>query len=847
VSDVKSPTEGPSLHLAGLEWTGPRIAHTIRYTNESWQPEFGRIGDTAYHGVACAGAGTDMHVVALAGGQIVHTIRYPDESWQPGSLQKVQDVVRTGGPTAFSAVACAGVGGDLHVIGVGGGRLYHTIRYAGGGWQSSFGDLNSAVSAAPSQFSAVACAGAGGDLHVIGVADGRLHHTIRYASGGWQRFNNIHQVVTSGDPGQFTAVSCAVAGDNLHVTGLAGARINHTFRDAAGRWQTSFGDVQNAIPGSPAQFSTVACAGTRTDLHVVGVAAGRAYHALRRGDGSWQPFTIVPSRDAPVTFSSLAAGAQAGTTIQFLLDGRAYFTKLKELLYKVIAGPGAQYPLSPSLPGEPTIENVLVAAGAAGRRVDATVWDGGAVLKSLFGAPSGTAFKKRLDGRATEHRGNVRVYTEPYVARTSTLAWLPTSFAVTTSAQHQKLALFSFAGRKVALVGGINIGNVDWDDAGHPVDITRPDHQPRHDTAVLVGEGTAAAVEQELDRRWSKSGISPIADPSGYYVKLGFWAIEPDMCLDSCPKGGISRSSAGPVSADPVASAPSDSAMRATGLRTISEGALPVSEIREALVQRIASAESYVYLEGFTCHNTDIILALQSRLAARPDLTVIVVLPDYGYRGDWSKVRTDERCESFWSRSAWFVLTLRFAASFELTDGRTVRAADRPIWTLTPERGPLEYSMLSFGSGLQLEQVQLGRVRRVGLAPGRKIYLCAPYRRSGGKLTAIYVHSKLAIVDDRVALVGSANFNHRSMSSDGEFSVLLEGPAVRPLIREPLFAHWGMSDAASWKSRLDAAVSSTSDGVVMLPLDTAKMYDHSVAADFRLGSFEDAIGFSSQW
>lgn len=58
----------------------------------------------------------------------------------------------------------------------------------------------------------------------------------------------------------------------------------------------------------------------------------------------------------------------------------------------------------------------------------------------------------------------------------------------------------------------------------------------------------------------------------------------------------------------------------------------------------------------------------------------------------------------------------------------------------------------------------------------------------------IHVHNKVLIVDDRVALVGSANLNGRSMHWDSEAALLLEAPEHIAQLRDALFAHWWFAD-----------------------------------------------------
>ncbi|MFN3287707.1 MAG: hypothetical protein ACK40H_04600, partial [Sphingomonadaceae bacterium] len=102
--------------------------------------------------------------------------------------------------------------------------------------------------------------------------------------------------------------------------------------------------------------------------------------------------------------------------------------------------------------------------------------------------------------------------------------------------------------------------------------------------------------------------------------------------------------------------------------------------------------------------------------------------------------------------------------------------------------------------GEWLQARALGRLRRalgerVGLyALGRRAAMTEAERRlvahRGAAFGAgmIYVHSKLAIADDALALVSSANINHRSFGWDSEYGALWHDPAGVRAFRERLWA-----------------------------------------------------------
>jgi hypothetical protein len=151
------------------------------------------------------------------------------------------------------------VGSELQMIGVAGGKLWHTIR-TDSGWQSSFGLVEGVESNDPGPFTAISCAGVGNELQMIGVAGGKLWHTIRHADGTWQPFFGLVEGVESNDPGPFTAISCAGVGSELQMIGVAGGQLWHTIRTDSG-WQSSFGLVEGVESNDPGRFAAISCGG----------------------------------------------------------------------------------------------------------------------------------------------------------------------------------------------------------------------------------------------------------------------------------------------------------------------------------------------------------------------------------------------------------------------------------------------------------------------------------------------------------------------------------------------------------------------------------------------------------
>lgn len=82
---------------------------------------------------------------------------------------------------------------------------------------------------------------------------------------------------------------------------------------------------------------------------------------------------------------------------------------------------------------------------------------------------------------------------------------------------------------------------------------------------------------------------------------------------------------------------------------------------------------------------------------------------------------------------------------------------------------------------------------------GNRFRIFIPYTAGG---TAIYVHSKMMIVDDEIVRIGSANMNNRSLGLDSECDMFIDAtrpgnghavPAIRNLRERLLAEHTGLS------------------------------------------------------
>ncbi|MGH2442780.1 MAG: phospholipase D-like domain-containing protein, partial [Chloroflexota bacterium] len=175
-------------------------------------------------------------------------------------------------------------------------------------------------------------------------------------------------------------------------------------------------------------------------------------------------------------------------------------------------------------------------------------------------------------------------------------------------------------------------------------------------------------------------------------------------------------------------------------VRTVPRGFYPFAPsgeygIRHALLAGIRSAQRFIYLENQYLWAPEIIEALCERLNHAPDpFRITIVLPADAYSGKYDNDR----------------------------HVRLMRRADAG-------RGRFEaYSLWTAGPASS---------------------------RTGHQYRSIYVHAKVAIVDDAWFIAGSANLNMRGIATDTEMDVQAPAPEVARRLRVQLWSeHLGMSE-----------------------------------------------------
>lgn len=483
--------------------------------------------------------------------------------------------------------------------------------------------------------------------------------------------------------------------------------------------------------------------------------------------------------------------------VKFLLDGEEFFKELAVQLDKVIAAPPSRDTYVRlafweadewcmiDRAGQRTVGAMLRAAADAGHTVQFIYWKpgglAGEILKTAWELPPAMpAYQSKtrhtVGPNNDEVKGSIQVYQEVH------RGW----FFGTTN--HQKMAIFSIGGKLTAIVGGINLTEKSYARVSHEPDAApeSPDYPELitlfrtlgvakadeaearwrtknwHDTAVALTGPAAAAVEEEWLRRWGKRRPSPRVAP----VKA-------------------------------PTQAPVEGGHDVTILTTNSELRTRETHIREAMCERIRAAKRYVYLENYVLSDPLLVAALADRLRATKDLVVFFV------------AGKDNAPYSFLNRMTWLRLVIAAGGEGTLSlEGRDkVEKIEKNLLDRVVSGG-------DFSDPLLVDQVKLffnpwfsydelryrtpqGEQRRVRLgkicgAQSNRVLFAYP---SHGALEAdddsLYVHSKLVLVDDETAFIGSANLSYRSMVYDGEICARIDGSAAKD-IRVALFKHFDL-------------------------------------------------------
>jgi phosphatidylserine/phosphatidylglycerophosphate/cardiolipin synthase-like enzyme len=546
-------------------------------------------------------------------------------------------------------------------------------------------------------------------------------------------------------------------------------------------------------------------------------------------------------------------GGTAQGSFNFIIDGRAYFPVLRDLLLAVQAG---HYSASGiTIPPQPTFENLIKGISSAGKKAYVLLWDTNPI-QHMIENNDVLKFHMRnwLYGRdarrnaetfaALKNLPNVETSLQVYHAYRWWKPALPAGYGSVQflNSQHQKIVVVSVNNVKCALVGGFNIITPSYfDDPDHPMYDKPNNFHAWHDCAVLLQGPIVDIVEQEFDRRWIQTATNAAVLNQGTYAKVACWQINHDSCLDEyqvCSKDKPLPSQI--LYQDLATSGPQ---YPIDVLITNSEFSDAVTQVKDKLLAQIQAAQDYIYFENFTFHDVSLVRAIINKLrSASENFRCIILIPHPTKGND----HEDQLGQFYLSRMAFAAMLL---STHEWTETEAdfkhaikLKRDHLQSWKVTiPDDKPIEYATfdysLSSGGGSKslpikdvINVVPTDNSRLIFTSPARYFNSLNPNEEKfqlpglNKNFRSIYVHSKVALFDDNYALVGSANFNARSLNWDGECSVGVADSTKAREIRQQLFQHWGVDTPQRWQTAMANFANSPSErvGVVPLRINTLK-------------------------
>lgn len=262
------------------------------------------------------------------------------------------------------------------------------------------------------------------------------------------------------------------------------------------------------------------------------------------------------------------------------------------------------------------------------------------------------------------------------------------------ASHHQKLVVVDDG---VAFCGGIDLTVRRWDSPDHRAD--NPDrvdpagkpYPPFHDVQLMVDGDAARALGDLARARWQIAADEEIRPPEQGAEAPWPASIEPDF---------------------------RDIAVGIARTRPKHGDLERIAEVETLFLDMIASATRSIYIENQFLTSSTIAGAISARLAAQPELEVLIVGP---------------RTHQTW----------------------------------------LEHMSMLAGRIRFRSIVESGFTDSEG-GPATRVRLVYPYVDAGGEPLGVMVHAKVMIIDDRLFRTGSANLCNRSCGTDTECDVVIE-------------------------------------------------------------------------
>ena len=288
------------------------------------------------------------------------------------------------------------------------------------------------------------------------------------------------------------------------------------------------------------------------------------------------------------------------------------------------------------------------------------------------------------------------------------------------------------------VIGGLDVNERRYDDPTHD----RPAEETWHDVSLYVRGPAARDADRFVRWLWDNE--------LRRRAQLKRCVAEQTIMVD---EARIARLGGGSVvpSQTPASGGADDVRFHVTASRRrrslVARGPTLVSaSIMEAVIATIASSRWYLYVENQFVRDEAVHTALARQLERVPQLQLIMVVPAAPDEVAFHKNRSNGQRYGEWRQ-------LRILRALQEAFGRRIG-----IFTLTGAHPPHS----------------LDADRERATEEGRGI---------------VYVHSKVLIADDRLAMVSSANLNGRSLRMDTEAGVSWHDADRVAEFRQRLWAH----------------------------------------------------------
>ncbi|QDF04939.1 IPT/TIG domain-containing protein [Myxococcus xanthus] len=600
-------------------------------------------------------------------------------------------------------------------------------------------------------------------------------------------------------------VASNVGVTNPGAAAVIGAGL-YTYRDAArlvsvapargpvgGRWVTLTG--QNFTAGARVFLDNTELTGVtfvddqHLEVRLPGHEPGAVNLSVRNPD---EP---RPAR-LNNAFTYMTTPVESGDNeVVFILDGEAYFRELRLMLEQVRQAPRnpntyvrlAFWMIEPSVTvGDATcfeqpahrlltyIEKIV----RAGHDVDVIAWHAPRHERQFNGMADEVAKANESFAEAIRRIDTDALATGPGVGRARMFLEHYEGDLV-GAANHQKIAIVSIAGQRTALVGGLNLSNHYF--APH-------DHggaQTWHDTAVRLRGPVTDDVEAEWMRRWRRTN-----DVATQWVWNAFGSGGDVVARNYAYWSSTTvKQQAVSIHENTTRQARHPDNRSVSIALTRSVGSTRYRHIRDKVIERINAANDYLYFENYHFADPDLLQAVyrrhEARRLANHELKVVIVVPMQG------------GSMAYMTRRAWLHMVLRFLKPIGtpycrivryLDDAGTPQQVDRTTcatWnvvdsfdTNSPTPGLrnrwLEQDCIQFKQTLASPTTTVPLHKITTVEGDLHFYSCF----GAGGAANVYVHSKVAVFDDRWLVCGTANWSFRSMQYDGEIAAFVDSPHV---------------------------------------------------------------------